>query len=100
MRLYGKWKSDFLWRVYSELSGKIAASGEKREDAFLEIASNERDPLAVVVYGHWHAWGGKESFGKHYKRDFSIRDNLAIWNSEHLDKKFSLIEITPIGVRE
>lgn len=73
---------------------------ENREDVFLDIASKQENPLAVVVYGAGHAWGGKKSCGKSYdfKGRNSIKDNIAEWNLKHPNKKFSLIEIEPLGL--
>ncbi len=74
---------------------------DNREDALLEIvASIKEKPMAFVVYGGAHEWGGSKSFGESYflARNEIInftKDNIYAWNNTHKDKKFSLIEITP-----
>jgi len=75
----------------------IDAVVDGREDIFLEIASKQRHPLVIVVYGGAHAWGGKESCGPNYleKGRLSLRDNIAEWNKKYPNEAFSLIEITP-----
>lgn len=75
---------------------------ENREDAFLEIAGKQDAPVAVVVYGAAHAWGGEASCGRRYvfTRRESKRDNIAKWNSIHPDNKFSLIEIEPNSLHD
>jgi len=73
---------------------------ENRENSFLDIASKQNSPLVVVVYGAYHAWGGKLSCGNNYslRGRGSICDNIAEWNSKNPDKRFSLIEIVPFGL--
>ncbi len=79
---------------------------EDREDFALKTISESLDklgrPLAVMVYGCNHAWGGYESCGKEYfemaevaKERSTVKDNIHEWNKLHPDKKFSLIEVTP-----
>ena len=71
-----------------------------REDSFLEDRSQADDSLIFLVLGADHAFSGKKAFGKTYKslgRDFFNRDNIYEWNQKHPYKKFSLIEVTPIG---
>jgi hypothetical protein len=73
-----------------------------RENDFLEIAARQRGCYVFVVFGGAHAWGGTESCGKGYDLAgrASDEDNLAKWNKEHPEQKFSLIEITPAGYIE
>ena len=72
---------------------------EKREDIVLELVSKQENPLAVMVYGGRHAWGGKKSSSVYYFLNDrkSSRDNIAEWNKNNPNEKFSLIEILPKG---
>jgi hypothetical protein len=72
---------------------------ENREDMLLEMVSTSPKPLVVCVFGGRHALGGTYSCGRHYsfKGKGSIIDNIAVWNHDHPDEKYSLIEITPKG---
>lgn len=99
-RLYEKCKSSVFWNAYLELSGRLTAACEEREDSFLRIASCSDDPLVVMVYGLMHAWGGRKSFGKTYRMagKGSIKDNIAAWNPMNNGNKYSLIEIVPCGL--
>jgi hypothetical protein len=89
--------ADFL------LDGRLFLSEallDDREDSFLEECSQLESPLIFLVLGGYHAFAGTSSFGDTYRisnRKLYGRDNLAEWNEKHPDKKFSLIEITPIG---
>jgi hypothetical protein len=70
---------------------------DHRENMFLQIISEYKNPLVVLVFGGIHAFGGEQSFGKHYylKDRLSLIDNIYYWNKYHPDKKISLIEIIP-----
>ncbi|MFW5746307.1 MAG: hypothetical protein ACOCWQ_02020 [Nanoarchaeota archaeon] len=71
-------------------------SYQSREDYLLRKVMKDNIPLAVVVYGADHSWGGKESFP-----DFAIGkridtcDNIARHNEQYPDARFSLIEVVP-----
>lgn len=69
---------------------------DAREDEVLKIAYGAPGVSHVFVYGAGHTFGGGKSF-KHYDSTGrrSSRDNIDKWNSEHPEKKFSLIEIFP-----
>ncbi|MBW2965646.1 hypothetical protein KY342_00920 [Candidatus Woesearchaeota archaeon] len=75
---------------------KVYAMTEGREDKFLEIASKLKNHIVYLVYGGFHAWGGRTSCGANYDLSgrLSTKDNIVEWNLKHPDKKFSLIEIS------
>ena len=50
-----------------------------REDYLLDLIAKTNNPASVTVFGSLHDW----------------KDNIADWNKQHPDKKFSLIVITP-----
>jgi hypothetical protein len=81
----------------SQLRDAYTAIFEDRENIFLRIVASREDPLAVVVFGALHAWGGTSSFGEQYSTDdrTSLSDNIYLWNKKNHDKRMSLIEITP-----
>ena len=93
--------------IYLARSGKSAEEREEaliheyREDVVLWLISNDADSASVVVFGAANEWGGQESCGPEYRegdllgRTLSNKDNIAQWNRDHPDKKFSLIEISP-----
>lgn len=70
---------------------------DMRENYLLERIVKRGEPYGVVIYGARHAWGGAESCGPAYSLDgrLSLEDNIATWNKNHPNQKFSLIEITP-----
>ena len=74
---------------------------DDREDSTLEIITKQDKPIAILVYGGLHAFGGKESCGEDYSLDdrISYCDNIAEWNKKHPEEKMSLIEITPESYR-
>ena len=77
---------------------KVKVVVENREDIVLQKIASQNAGLWVCVYGGAHLWGGNQSFGDIYpiaNGRISLKDNIAEWNSQHPDKKFSLIEITP-----
>lgn len=90
-----KREGDYISRV------RYGNRQEDREDVLLGKIAEDSKPLALSVYGAAHTWGGRRSF-KNYslglKDRASSRDNIAEWNKRHPDKKFSLIEITPINL--
>lgn len=74
---------------------------DNREDILLGKIAKNPPVLAITVYGSLHAWGGKLSFRDYRtKAKISYKDNIAKWNKNHPDKKFSLIEITPENLIE
>ena len=70
---------------------------DARENILIEKISQRDNPLAIVVLGGAHAFGGKDSFGENYslEKRRSFEDNIYVWNEKHPDKKFSLIEVIP-----
>lgn len=78
----------FLNRLFYE--GKISRRtkerivNEEREDAALEIISQDDSVMPVIVYGGGHDW----------------TNNIRAWNSENPDKRFSLIVVTPESYKE
>ena len=56
----------------------------ERENYVLSLITQKFDPVAVTVYGAGHDFG----------------DTIVKWNTEHPNKKFSLIEITPQTIFE
>jgi len=71
---------------------------EDREDCLLEIVDRNNDALAVLVMGGAHSFGGKYTYGEKYrvgKERSSVKDNIAVWNAMHPDKRFSLVEVVP-----
>lgn len=87
----------FKW--FTERKKILDSIFEKREDVFLDIASKQENPMVIIIYGARHDWGGEISCGKNYKKKGpSICDNIAKWNSNNPNKKFSLIEVAPFGL--
>jgi len=85
---------------------------ERRENFVLKTVAEDDSLLSVLVYGSSHMFGGKEICGEGYICSAEINgrgegllffnpvnnvDNIAVWNSERPDNKFSLIEIIPEG---
>ncbi len=83
---------------------------ERREDGVLERIAESAGPLAVLVYGGGHLFGGKSTCGDGYRREMVTskdpqeriaykvnKDNIAEWNAAHPMQKFSFIDITPKG---
>ena len=71
---------------------------DNRENALLELMANEGRTNNVLTYGAAHQFGGKQSCGDNYPSknlNGGSQYNLADWNSENPDKKFSLIEVFP-----
>lgn len=98
--MYNRLKGMGFFRWFTERKRSFNAIHENREDKFLEMASEQEEPILTVIYGADHAWGGKASCGELYKNwgRESICDNIAKWNFDNPDKKFSLIEIAPFGI--
>lgn len=84
---------------------------DDREDGVLQRVSESKDPLAVLVYGGGHLFGGTNTCGKAYREAMSRskddlekvmyklnKDNIDAWNTAHPDEKYSLIEVTPEGL--
>ena len=73
------------------------AATDNREDTILQVIALDKTPIAYLVLGAAHAFGGKDSFGGTYSLEgrISERDNIAEWNRTHPGQAFSLIEITP-----
>lgn len=99
--------------LYDDAHGEMYESGglsfdpetimivaERREDFLLEHLADNGVPIAAVVFGAGHAWGGPESenVGNEagYAR-YSVKDNVSEWNTEHPERKFSLVEVTPLA---
>ena len=59
------------------------AGNSLREDAALDIISQNTNPLNVIVYGGEHRW----------------LDNIHAWNQKNPTKKYSLVEVTPESYR-
>jgi len=92
----------FLARIMQYKKDWIKGICDDREDCLLRIASENPDlTLVVTTYGASHSFAGTSSF-PNYKEDKmtrSVKDNIYEWNREHSDKKFSLIEIFPKGLK-
>ena len=83
-----------------------------REDGVLERLSEHQDPLAVLVYGGGHCFGGTMTCGPNYRKEMSQsndplerviyavnKDNIAAWNALHPKNKVALIEVIPQSLR-
>jgi hypothetical protein len=83
-------------RMTSLINPSVAVLDD-REDYLLEKVVADNNVLAVTVFGAGHAWGGVNSFGPEYPLGTrkSYRDNIAVWNKENPQQKFSLIEVVP-----
>lgn len=62
----------------------FTAANEAREDILLDIISQNKDTMAVTVYGGVHNW----------------LDNIESWNRSHNKERFSLITVTPNSYRD
>ena len=92
----GSKPDEAIWGLLRVQANWLYGVYETREDSLLKIISETQDPISVAVYGGAHAWGGRESFSNYfYDLRQGTKDNIAKWNKEHPDKKFSLIEIVP-----
>ena len=73
---------------------------DDREDVVLQLATQVPAPVSIVVYGAGHAFAGKRTCGEAYTDSrISFRDNIAQWNVQHPEEKFSFLEITVNGLR-
>lgn len=74
---------------------------EIREDFVIGSIASRNRPYGVVVYGALHAWGGNKSCGPSYPigERVLLEDNIAKWNANNPDRKFSLIEVFPNSLR-
>lgn len=70
---------------------------EGREDASIRIMMNYERSCGVIIYGAFHAFGGRESFSDYVVGEIRLynKDNIACWNEQNPDRKISLIEVIP-----
>lgn len=70
----------------------------KRELFVLDQIVKNKDTLGISIYGAGHCFGGVNSFGDSYEKGTRTEDNydsISVWNNNHPEEQFSLIELTP-----
>jgi len=100
MQMHRNMKKD---RSDLKTANRFASLNEERELYAMEKIASSGDPLAILVYGGAHSFGGKKSCGEDYVvrvSGFPDYDNIHEWNVARPGKSFSLIEVTPKGFPE